>query len=147
MSQIFTFKQQNRNLWERITNTLNKQIFATKKQVKGDFEVEIRPLKKKRSVNQLRAYWLLIRSVKNWMNEKGNCFTDEQVSDYFKMSAGHVIGVGEFLLPKSIANKSDCTREQMEALINTILVFGAQNLIADCYIEDRELQELLNYYK
>lgn len=81
------------------------------------------------------------------MNEKGNHFSNEEVSDWFKIQAGHYINMYGQFLPKSIANKSDCTREQMETLINTILVFGAENLIDGCQIEDRDLVELLNYYR
>ena len=56
MNQTFRFKQENRQQWDRITDTLNKRVFAAKKEVKGDFEIEIRPLKKKPSQNQ-RAYY------------------------------------------------------------------------------------------
>lgn len=56
MSQTVQFRQENRQQWDRITDNLNRQVFAAKKEVKGDFEVEIRPLKKKPSQNQ-RAYY------------------------------------------------------------------------------------------
>src|SRR6266403_1148491 len=147
MSTNFIFKQIDRNKnWETQTNLLNRAVFDAKKQHLKDFEVEIRELKKKRSGNQLRAYWVLIRSVTDWMNDKGNHFTNEQVSNWMKIQSGHCTEIEGQAIPGSIANKSDCSREQMEILTKIILVFGAENLINGCQIEDRDLKELLNYY-
>ncbi len=56
MTQTFIFKQENRNNWETITNTLNKAVFAQKKLFKKDFKIEIKELKKEPSQNQ-RAYY------------------------------------------------------------------------------------------
>lgn len=56
MTQTFIFKQENRNNWEKITTTLNKAVFAQKKQFAKDFKVEIKELKKEPSQNQ-RAYY------------------------------------------------------------------------------------------
>lgn len=147
MTKLFIFRQSNRSDWEDLTSVLNTSIFDVKRGFKKDFEVEIRELKKKRSGQQLKAYWVLVISVLVWMNEKGNTFTSHQVSDWFKIQAGHCSEIEGQLIPKSISGKSDCTKEQMQQLINIILVFGAENLIDGCEIEDLELAELLNYYK
>jgi hypothetical protein len=147
MTQTFAFKQDNGNNWDSITKNLNIRLDEIKSHCKKDFEVEIREIKKKRSGQQLKAFWVLIKSVADWMNEKGNRFTSEQVSAYFKINSGHCNEIEGQSIPKSIANRSDCTKEQMEALITTILVFGAENLIEGCQIEDLALKELLNYYK
>ena len=49
-------------------------------------------------------------------------------------------------MPKSIDAKSFTTKEDMEKLINTILNFGCENEIEDCYIESYEMQNLLKNY-
>jgi succinate dehydrogenase flavin-adding protein (antitoxin of CptAB toxin-antitoxin module) len=101
----------------------------------------------KRSPKQLKSYWLLIMKVTNFMNRKGNHFTPSQVDQYFKLLSDHYDLVLGQKLTKSIANKSDCTKEQMERLITEILKFGAENDIADCFIRDDELTALLKFYE
>ncbi len=114
---------------------------------------------KKNSNQQLRAYWRLIKVCKNFMNNLGNNFTDEEVSTYFKIRSGHyteVKGVVEQVcngidrdcikIPRSIALDSGTTTKEMKQLIDTILEFGLDNGIEDCYIESQELDELLKYY-
>jgi len=152
MSKIFIFKQSNKPNWsnirEQFNSTLNDIIRRINfGEIKKDFEIEIREICKKRSKPQLSAYWLLIGVVTKWMNEQGNKFTAENVSDYFKIQAGHSAVVDMYSVPKSIADKSDCTVEQMEAIIHEIIEFGARNEIKDCYIEPRNLQELLNNFR
>lgn len=148
MSKIFIFRQEDRDKnWVTISQQLEREIYATQKFYKKDFEVEIREFKKRRSGRQLRAYWVIIKTVTDWMNSNGNTFTTDQVSDWFKIEAGHCNNIKGRAIPKSIANRSDCTKEQMETLIKTIIVFGAENLITNCYIEEKDLEELLKYYK
>lgn len=152
MCNIFIFKQSNKANWSNIRDQLNatlNDIFRRTSfgELKKDFEIEIREICKKRSGRQLKAYWALINKVKNWMNSHGNNYTKEQVSDYFKVTVGHVSEVEGITLPGSIANKSDCTKEQMEKLINEITKFGAEHDIEDCYIRDDELAELLKFYE
>jgi hypothetical protein len=137
------FKQTNRQNWNKIFEGLKENI----KNFKGDCEVEVKSLNLKRSGQQLKSYWMLIESVQKWMNDKGNTFSKEEVSSYFKIQAGHSEIIKMYSVPKSIANKSDCSKEQMEAIINTILVFGAENGIVGVEIEDKELKSLLGYYK
>ncbi len=139
----FIFKQDNRKNWHNITDSL---LRALNEGLPKDFEVEIKLLNFKRSGSQLKAYWVLVESVRQWMNDKGNTFTKENVSDWIKIRAGHAEKIGFYEVPKSIANKSECSKEQMEAIINTILVFGSENGVLGCEIEDRELKSLLEYY-
>ncbi len=80
------------------------------------------------------------------MNAQGNYFTDEAVSGYFKIESGHCSVVNMQSIPKSISNKSDCSVEQMEKLITTILIFGAEHGIDGCEIEDSDFKNILNYY-
>ena len=81
------------------------------------------------------------------MNNQGNNFNDEVVSDYFKIKSGHYYEVDGVKLPRSIALDSGTTTKEMKQLIDTILEFGLDNGIEDCYIENQELDELLKYYE
>ena len=81
------------------------------------------------------------------MNNQGNNFNDEVVSDYFKIKSGHYHEVDGVKLPRSIALDSGTTTKEMKQLIDTILEFGLDNGIEDCYIENQELNELLKYYE
>ena len=139
----FIFKQPNRQNWPAIADNMLKAMSRAGK----DFEVEVKELGKKRSGNQLKAFWVLIKVIKDWMWEQGNTYTAENISDWIKIRAGHCVEIDGDVFAKSIANKSDCTKEQMEVIIHTILQFGAENGIEGCEIEDRDLKELLEWYK
>lgn len=152
MNKTFIFKQSNKTNWynvrDQLTATLN-DIFRRVSfgDYREDFEIEIKKICKKRSGNQLKAFWVLISVVKKYFNSHGNHFTDEQVAEYFKRVADHVTKIAGETVGKSIANKSDCTVEDMERIINTILQFGAVHNIENCYIEPRDLQDLLNNFR
>ena len=92
---------------------------------------------------QLRAYWLLINICRSFMNNKGNNFTEEQVDEYFRQKAGHINIIDNIKVCRSIAFKSDCTKEDMQNLIETILEFGLDNEIKDCFICSYDLKDLL----
>jgi hypothetical protein len=81
------------------------------------------------------------------MNNHGNNFDDETVSDYFKLKSGHYGEVDGIKLPRSIALNSGTTTKDMKHLIDTILEFSLDNEIEDCFIENQELDELLKYYE
>jgi hypothetical protein len=113
-----------------------------------EYLIYTEPFSKKRSKNQLRAYWRLIHIVKNYMNNDcGNEFTSEQISDWFKIISGFYTDFEGIYLPKSISDKSKCTKEDMKNLINRIINFGVENDIEDCFITDSEWKEILNDYK
>lgn len=151
MTKLFIFKQLNRNNWTIIKTNLIQTLDEWRDEAitfgKLDFQIEIRKLSKKRSDNQLRSYWRLIRVVKNFMNEHGNLFNDEEVSNWIKVRAGHYQEIKGEKIPKSIANKSSCTVEQMRTIIEFILAFGIEYNIQDCYIRDEELEDLLKFYQ
>lgn len=109
--------------------------------------IEVKKLFDKRTNQQLRSFWLLIKVIKLWMNEQDNNFTDEEVATYFKIKAGHYIEKDNIKIAKSIAFNSDTTKKDMEKIINTILDFGIENNIEDCYIDSYDLNELLINYK
>lgn len=156
MSKIFYFRQNNKEKWRDIRDcfdvTLNDLLRKIACEIAGGgcnrgFEIEIREIAEKRSGQQLKAFWILIESVKRYMNGQGNKFSKEQVAEYFKIESGHFDLINEIKIGRSIANNSDCTREDMEHLINTILKFGIEHDITDCFIEDRDLKELLKHYE
>lgn len=152
MTKTFIFKQSNKANWSNIRDQLNytlNDIFrkVSFREVTDDFEIEIKKICKKRSNRQLKAFWVLIGIVKKYFNTHGNHFTDEQVAEYFKRAANHVTKIAGETVGKSIANKSDCTVEDMERIVNTILQFGAVHNIENCYIEPRDLQDLLNRFR
>ncbi|MBO4516754.1 hypothetical protein J5751_04990 [bacterium] len=121
-------------------------VFKYLKALKKPIMMEFEKLTNKRSHKQLRSYWMLIKVCKLWMAEQGQHFTDEEVSYYFKIKAGFFNEFNGVKMAKSISDKSHCTKQEMENLINTILDFGAENGIEDCYIESQEMEELLKYY-
>ncbi len=130
------------------------------KNKQSSFQVTLEPYKEKRSRNQLAAYWCLIKVVKEWMNspERGdfNNYSDKEVSDWVKISAYHFSYIknvdmisldGNIPIAKSISDRSDCTRADMERIINWIIQFGAEWSIPNCEIKDGELDKLLKYYE
>lgn len=104
-------------------------------------------LANKRTDKQLRGYWVLINSLVVFFNENGLYYTKEMVSDVFKIKAGLFKEIQGEKIPLSISNKANRTKEEMERLINTILEFGLINNIKDCYLTNRELTDLLNFYE
>jgi hypothetical protein len=153
MIKTFIFKQSNKANWYQIRDQLTATLNDIFRRVsfgdyKEDFEIEIKKICKKRSGSQLKAFWLLISVVRKYFNSfPANNYTDEQVAEYFKRAANHVTKIAGETVGKSIANKSDCTVEDMERIINTILQFGANHGIKNCYIEPRDLQDLLNNFR
>ena len=132
----------------RTKEQLNKLIEYIKQfKLVEPITINIEKLYNKRSAPQLRSFWLLINIVKLWMNEQGNNFTSEEVATYFKLQAGHYKTINGVKIAKSIADKSDTTKEDMKNIIDCILEFGINNNIEDCYIDNYELNELLNYYR
>lgn len=109
--------------------------------------LECEKLINKRTAKQLKGYWVLINSLVAFFNENGLYYTAEMVSNVFKIKAGLYKEIQGEKIPLSISDKSKRTKKEMEQLINTILEFGLENNIKDCYLEDKEQEELLNYYK
>lgn len=110
------------------------------------FIVSVKRVGRKNSLAQLRGYWRLIHLVKDWMNSQGNHFTDEQVSDYFKLQAGHYNMYGETKMPRSIALGSKTTAEDMAEIIEQVLEFGKTYNISDCDITPQEREDIREYY-
>lgn len=113
---------------------------------KEPFIIDCEPLINKRSGQQLRAYWLLIQIVKMWMNEKGNNFSNEEVSCWFKIKAGFYTEINGLKIPKSISDKACCTKDDMKNLIDCILDFGIKNDIDNLFIDSYDYQSLMDYY-
>jgi hypothetical protein len=102
---------------------------------------------KRRSNNQLRAYWRLINVV--WHYLKYDCgnedYTKEQVSDSFLIDAGYCSNVRGRETAKSISNKAKMPRETMTRVIENIMQFGEENHIQDCFLMSSELNEILSW--
>lgn len=150
-NRAFAFQQKEKTNWTKIrddfTAFLNDIVRNSSfGNFKDDFEIEIRKLCKKRSGQQLKAYWRLIAVIRKFMNSKGNHFSDEEVSAWVKIQAGHFQEINGQKVAKSIANKSEATIDDMKNIIDFMLGFGADYHIKDCYIRDYELDELLKFY-
>lgn len=143
----FLFEQKNKPKWNCIVNTMSEVFRQLKQDSSKDFIVIIDNYSPKKSDKQLRSYWMLINSVVRYMRDQGNNFSQEEVSNWFKIKSGHCRDIGEEKVPKSISNKSETSKEQMQNLINVILDFGLEHNIRDCHIEPYELQILLNNYE
>lgn len=146
MENQFLFEKTKKNNWPSLMNSM-RLCFDNYSKTKYDFEVIIRNYSKKRSSNQLRAYWMLIRIVKDYMNSEGNSFDDKTVSDYFKIHSGHFEVIDDVKIPKSIAFNSGTTRVEMKNIIDAILKFGIDNNIKGCHIESDVLKDLIASYK
>lgn len=143
MNQIFECHNSSKDslaICQKAVNTIN-DLFRSKK----SFSIAITSIK--RSKPQLRAYWVLVRAVKKWMQEQGNFYNENEVSDFLKIQAGFYSEIAGQKIAKSISNKSNITVLEMEQLINYILQFGAEMQIADCVIKNQDLEEMLNYFK
>ena len=141
----FIFNKDNKSRWQEIaanaTRLLQSMLYAS-----TDFQLTVEPYSKDRSQNSLRAYWVLIDVVRNWMNDKGNNFSKEEVSSYFKIRSGFYSEMDGEKLPKSIANNSGCTYDDMRNIIESIINFGIENGIEDCEIVNTDLWDLLENY-
>lgn len=102
--------------------------------LKEPITIELEKLYKNKTNQQLRSFWMLIRVVKLWMNEKGNNFTDEEVKNYFLIKSGHYQEFNNVKLAKSITNTSNTTKQDMINIINNILEFGITYNIKDCLL-------------
>lgn len=146
MKNKFNYLQQNKqNDWSQINHQL-KTCFHRWQDSEKDFQVIIEPYQEERSPKALRGYWRLIGIVTDWMNDKGNHFVKEEVSDYFKIQAGHKRKIGNEFVPKSIAKNAGCTWLEMKHLLDYILQFGYENNIMGCELTSDEEREFKEYY-
>jgi len=143
----YIFKQEDKTGWATLKATCFNDIDRITKGAREDFVIKIARYNKKRSGSQLRAYWVLINSIRVWSAEQGNNYTKEDLSDYFKMRSGHTKEVMGVIRVKSISDRSETTNEDMKNLINTILDFGLDHGIEDCRIDPKELREMLKFYE
>lgn len=146
--ETLVFTQENKKNWNILLET-TREIYRRCSESGKDFQITIGNYSSKRSSGQLKAYWSLIKTVKDYMNQPlfGNNFTDEEVSNYMKDKARHYVVINKQEILGSISNKSGCTKEQMKKLIETIIEFGIDNKIPNCDIVDYELDNLLANYK
>jgi hypothetical protein len=143
----YIFTKENQALWAHKIDAVSKLIKELSIECKQDFIVTIDKYSPKRSGKQLRAYWRLINVVRKFMQEEGNNYTQEEVSNFFKNNAGLYKEAYGGKALKSISSKGETTVEEMKGLIETVLQFGIDFGLKDCFIEPEELKELLKYYE
>lgn len=145
MAQTVQFKQDNRQHWDLITSTLNRQVFAAKKDYKGDFEVEIRALKKAKSYKQLkglyRLFGILLPHFKEWT---GEYWDSEKIKELIKKRYGYTSKFKGVEICKSL---KDATMNDLIGIIKETEVFAAEMGVENCYLQSQEMTELLEYYK
>lgn len=165
----FIFRKENKSRIETVKTELILQVnqMINALGVSGeDFQIEIKPYSK-RSKNALAAYWCLISSIVKW-DKNNNSLNDKVWDEWFKRSVGLVEEID--LKPirmmnhshsnlsdpnclryiqksRSLSNKGDITKPEMQNLLNTVIEFGAQNHIPNCFIPDDELDRLLKFSK
>lgn len=146
--ETLIFTQDNKENWNILLET-TREIYRRCSDSGKDFQITIGSYSDKRSGSQLRAYWALIRTVQKYMNQPlfGNNYTEGEIDAYMKQKAGHHVMIDKKTVPASISNKSNCTKEDMRNLIDTIVQFGIDHSIPNCDIADYELDRLLNNYK
>jgi|TARA_Y100000310_G_scaffold129918_2_gene129104 hypothetical protein len=143
----FIFEITNKRNWDGIEGHAIGLIKKATSESIQDFSIIIDKHSPKRSSKQLSGYWVLINICKDFMNERGDNLTSEEVSYYFKIKAGHYNLIDGVKIARSISNKSDTTREDMQKIIHCIMEFGVDNDIQDCHLEPRELRDMLNYFR
>ena len=145
--QTLIFTQENKKSWNILLET-SREVSRRCSESGKDFQIVIGKYSPKRSGKQLRAYWVLIGKVREYMNQErfGNNYDDDDISNYMKDQARHYKVVNGREVLASIKTSSSCTRDQMNRLINTILEFGIKHKIPDCDIADYELDKLLQCY-
>jgi len=143
----FIFEKNNTANWGSIHNNCSNTLTDLVQHCKQDYIVTIDKYSPKGSDEQLHSYWMLINIVKGYMNDQGNNYSQEEVSDYFKINSSHYRVIGSNKIPRSIKKSSKTTVEEMKGLITTILEFGKDHCIKNCHIEDQALKELLTYYR
>ena len=139
----FVCRKTDKNYYS-IANNAKDQIEELVR-LKKSFQVNIGD--PKRSGQQLKGYWVLIRIVKDWLVDQGNDMTDKQVSDYFKIEAGHYTELNGVKTAKSISNRSSVTVQEMEMILRKIESFGIEFGIEGCYLKNKEEEELFNWLK
>jgi len=143
----YIFTQNTKCLWPAKAGAVGQRVAELSTECKQDFIVTIDKYSPKRSGKQLRSYWRLINVVRKFMENEGNLYTQEEVSNFFKRNAGLFKDIYGGKTLKSISGKGETTVDEMKKLIEVVLQFGIDFEIKDCDIEPEELRELLKYYE
>jgi hypothetical protein len=78
---------------------------------------------------QHRKYWKCIQQIKEGMNDLGNEYNEEDISQFIKMRSGFTKVVDGQVVTKSIADKSeDATNANLRHLIDFMIRFGQEYL-------------------
>lgn len=89
----------------------------------------------KRSDPQVRKYWALIKELNQAMREAGNILSDYELHIYVKIKSGlsKVVEIdGETtLVPRSLSQQGDMTKQDVSFLIEFIYRFAIEKLGVD----------------
>lgn len=148
MTQIFTFTQENRYTWEVITNKLNQAVWNTKETCKKNltgFEIEIRGLKKSKSYKQLKGFHRLLGILVPYLSEWTQEYWDvDRVKNHVKQRYGYT---KEFQGVTTCKSCKFATVDDMIGLIKETEKFAAEMDVKECFLENQEMKELLEYYE
>jgi len=112
-----------------------------------DFEIVIQDIQQERSPKQLRGFWKLIECIREYLEDKGEFLFKDEIKTFFLEKSGHVKVIEGVTIARSISNNSGTTKEEMAKIITTILNFAIDRNIENCYLEDQEYRDLINYYQ
>lgn len=133
--------------WEMTVKNIRVAFKKWKNQLYNDNPKEFKVTIDKVRGGELRAYWVLITIVKDWLFEQGNINSKEEVSEMFKHLAGHTKIINGVEVSRSIANNSDCTWKDMSNLLSCILAFGQENNIVGCELKEKDKEEIRKNYE
>lgn len=112
---------------------------------KGDFEVEVRAIDKKRSLAQNSGYWRLASLlVPCFQREYGQIFDKELVSETVKLSAGYSVKVGKQVSPRSLTK---ATQEDMNILIEKLYEICEHFGLKGYELTSEEKQAMIKYFE
>lgn len=131
--------QQRTNVWEDFRTAFRSWGTSGK-----TFEVIFRePVNK----GAFRGYWVLIGKARDWMNDQGNNYTKEQISEYFKRENNFVENIEGVETTRSLKRNDGCTHDELISLINSITRWGAQHDIKGLHLTSEAELELQKYYE
>lgn len=147
MTQTFTFDRSDSNKCheERSKlNTLLSDLLLKKENVKKSFEVEVRAIKKSKSYKQLkglyRLFGILLPHFQEWTGEH---WDNEKIKELIKKRYGYTTRFKGVEVCKSL---KDASMDDLIGIIKETEKFGAEMGIENCYLENQEMIELVNYY-
>lgn len=144
MNQVFALTQEDRHRWLQIAAKANQAIFAVTRTVKGEYEIEVRELKKTKSSKQLKGFHRLVGILLPRFQEwTGEYWDSAKIKELIKKRYGYTTKFKGVEICKSC---KDATKDEMIGLIKETEMFAAEMGVENCHLENQEMIELINYY-